>query len=136
MKSAFACFGQDRLLINLPRRFNLSLTTRAVEARPARLDDAAHLARAAGSAAGGAFAAVNVETVLKITKFAIGPAEVAQRGAAGLDGLNQHRPHPFGEPGHARGRHRPGAAAGRYPGPVERLADIDIAQPGDDSLIE
>src|SRR6056297_2327295 len=119
MKSAFACFGQDRLLINLPRRFNLSLTTRAVEARPARLDDATHLARAAGLAAGGAFAAVDVETVLKIAKFAIGPAEVAQRGTSGRDGLGQHRSHRGGEPGHARGRDRTGAAAGRYTGPVE-----------------
>src|SRR6056297_700655 len=70
--------------------FKLSLAGRTVESRASRLYDAADCRVASGGAAGRAFAPVDVKAVLKISKFAIGLPEIAQRGAARFDGISQH----------------------------------------------
>src|SRR5580700_3268329 len=74
--------------------------------------------------------------MLEIAEFAIGLDIVAQRRSAGLDRIAQHRPDRRREflsagPGHGRGE-----APRRQPGPIKRLADIDVTEPGDNLLVE
>src|SRR5438445_75975 len=74
-----------------------------------------------------AFLAVHRPAMLEIAEFAVRLDIIAQRRAAGLDRLGQHLAdggrQSFGpDPDDAAGE-----AARRYPGPVQRLADIDIA---------
>src|SRR5476649_1139851 len=67
------------------------LALRAPERRAPILRKPPHDAAAAGALALFAFAVVDLKRVLEIAEFAGGLAMVAQRGAAGLDGLIQHR---------------------------------------------
>src|SRR4051794_15925965 len=61
---------------------------------------------------------------------------VAHRRPAGLDRLGQHLAdrtrQPFGPDPNDTRRQPPR----RYAGPVQRLADVDVAEPGDDALVE
>src|SRR6266852_1964645 len=67
------------------------LTLRAPEGRASILGEAPDNAAAAGSLAFLTFAVVDLKRVLEIAEFARGLAMIAQRRAAGLDGLIEHR---------------------------------------------
>src|SRR5579883_868424 len=119
-----------------------TLTPRTIEGGAARLYDSEDAAFAARLRAGGALLVVDLEAMLEIAQRAVRLAMVAQGRAAGGDGLFEH-----GANG-ARQRMRLGAGraalqsdrAGRafrgQPGPVQGFADIDVAEPGDEALVE
>src|SRR5262249_12511648 len=77
-------------LANMARLVPLSLTTWTVAGRAAVLDEAAQGAAAAFLAAGFSFPAVHFEGTLKAAKPSVGASIVAQRRAAGLDGVFEH----------------------------------------------
>src|SRR5262245_43180729 len=77
---------------------NLLLALRAPEGRATILVEAADGAAAAGGAAFLALAVVDLERMLEITELARCLAMVAQRRAAGLDRLVQHRVDFFHQP--------------------------------------
>src|SRR5690606_7997916 len=106
------------------------------------LDDAAYGSSAAFPRAGLARAAVNLEAVLEAPKPAVRALVIAQRGSAGLDRIFEH-----GLDRRHQGRGRLGRLAGsrgetagkphrRDAGPEQGLAGIDIAESGDQPLIE
>ena len=72
-------FRVERTLNTVGASIKSSLAGRAIEGRPSRLDDPAYRAGATERSAGVAFAVVNREIVLKITKFAVGLPEILQR---------------------------------------------------------
>jgi hypothetical protein len=80
--------------------------------------------------------------VLEIARAAVRSAKIPQRRAAGLHRLDQHRAHPgrqVVEPARRRAalEHQlPRLDIGPDMGTVQRLAHIDVAQPGDHSLVE
>src|SRR5260370_34230641 len=120
-----------------PSRFIRSLLTYGTKERGAAvLRDAPHDAGAAPGRAAPALAVVDAEHVLKAPELAVGAAMVAQRGAAGRDGILEHgldrRDEPFGvRRGRAIPRRQPrGPAPRRDPRAVEPLADVEGAQPG------
>src|SRR5262245_35003628 len=88
-----------------------------------------------------ALAVIDTEVVLEISELAVGAAVIAQRGAAGLDrrlehgldGIDQRLRAPVGKT--RSRRDRGGPPPGREPRAVECLADVYIAEPGDDLLI-
>src|SRR5690348_5346737 len=69
---------------------SLFLANRAEEGRASGLDDAANRAAAAARRARPSGAVVDAEIVLEIAELAIGAAMIAQRRAAGLDGVVEH----------------------------------------------
>src|SRR5690606_21252397 len=94
----------------------------------------------AGRAAGLARAIVNAEMMLKIAKRAVGLRIVAQRGAAGGDRLLKRLADRRGEPLRRRPRAGMGQRAGgpqrREAGAMQRFANINIAEAGDERLVE
>src|SRR3984893_13562989 len=120
----------------------LLLALRTPEGRAAVLGKALDDSVAARGLAFFAFAVVDLERVLEIAELARGLAMVAQRRAAGLDRLVQHRVNrgdqPFGVIGRLAlfGGQRRGRSARRQMSAKQRLADIDIAEPGDHALVE
>ena len=97
---------------------------------------------AARRAAGLAFAIVDAEIMLEHAEVAVGEPVVAQRRAAGLDRFVEHRLDAR-RPDVRRvrsarrsGRDRRSPAPRRQPRAIERLADINIAEPGDDALVQ
>src|SRR5207253_7586206 len=115
----------------------LFLTFRAPEGRAAILNEASYDAAAAFSLAFLALAIIDLERVLEIAEFARGQAMIVDRGAAGLDRLIKHGMNCAHQP---RGvisrlsllrRQRCRQPARRQMRPVQRLADIDIAEPRD-----
>src|SRR5215204_5426727 len=123
-------------------RRSAPLTARAVEGRAARLDEPPHGRAAALRRAALALAVVDAERMLEIAERAVRLRVVAQRRAAGLDGLAQHRAdllrQATGALARIAGGRRERARGGfrMQPGPEQRLADIDVAEPGDQALIE
>src|SRR5450631_4235932 len=118
------------------------LTLRAPERRAAVLGKAPNDAATPRGLAFLAFAVINLERVLEITEFAGGLAMVAQRRAAGLDRLIQHRVNgidqAFGVIGRLsffcrQGR---GQSSRRQMRTKQRLTDIDVAEARDHALIE
>src|SRR5581483_7967296 len=110
----------------------LFLARRAIEGRAAVLHDALDLALAAW--AGLALAVIDLEIVLEVAERAVGAAVVAQARTPGLDGVDQGngaRGRLAAAVGDGRGR-----AFRRQPCPKQCLADIDVAEAGDDALIE
>src|SRR3954447_23300618 len=89
------CSMSNRSVRRVRRRMGVSKTSplalRAPEGRSSVLREPPHHAAAAGGDAGLAFAAVDLERVLEIAEFAGGLAVVAERRAAGGNGLVQHR---------------------------------------------
>jgi hypothetical protein len=79
--------------------------------------------------------------VLERAKIAVGALMVAQRRAAGFDRVPEHGLDSLDQVrGALVGRAGPAGNArchafGRKPRAVQRLADVDVAQPGDDPLI-
>src|ERR1700691_4857502 len=107
-----------------------ALLLRAIECRAAGLDDAAHPFGAVAAGAGLALAAVDRPAVLEIAKLAIGLHIVAQRGAAGFDRLVEHRADRRDQPFGPTTADRPGEPSRRQARAIERLADIDVTEPG------
>src|SRR5258708_39437829 len=69
----------------------LLLTHRTEKRRPPILHDPLDLAATFRRNARFALAVIDAEMVLEIAKLAIGPAVIAQRGSARLDGVIEHR---------------------------------------------
>ena len=92
--------------------------------------------------AGRALAVIDPETMLEIAKRPVGLPMVAQRRAARRERRPQHladRARQAGEAGGRLSRGRDETARGgerRDARPMQRLADIDIAEPRDQPLIE
>src|SRR6059036_2450697 len=88
-----------------------------------------------------AFAVVDAEIVLEHAELAVGLLVVAQGGAAGLDGILQHRPDRLHQPlgalvRRARARRNGRSAAlGREPRAMQRLAYIDVPEPRHHALV-
>src|SRR5580704_16116299 len=131
-RSTRTVFSCGSLIGNLPSALLLG----AEERRSPGLDDAAHALGAGATGAGFALAAVDCPAVLEVAELAIGLDIVAQRRAAGLDRLGKHRFDGGGKLVGAATRHGGGEPARRKPGTIERLADIDVAEPGDDALVK
>src|SRR5229473_1757002 len=115
---------------------SLALALGAEEGRAAGLDDAPDALGAGAAGAGLALPAIDRPAVLEIAELAIGLDVIAQRRPAGLDRLAENLADRRGEPLGPRADDRRGEPARRQPGAKERLADIDVAEPGDDALIE
>src|SRR5690606_11434898 len=112
------------------------LPRRAVVARAAGLHDLADAERAHAAGAFLAGAAVDRPLVLKIAELARGLDVVAQGRAARRDGALQHVADRRGEPLGARASHRASEAARAEAGPEQAFGDVDVAEPGDDALVE
>src|SRR6185437_9011152 len=145
------CVCRDgKPLYTFPDRAPSFLALRAPESRAAVLGEAADNAAAAGSSTCFAFPVVDLKRMLEVAKLAVGLAVIAQRGAAGLDRLVEHRadrldqmPGVLGRlaSGDALALPRPGRkrccqSPRRQTRAVERLAHIDIAEPRNYALIE
>src|SRR6516164_2191239 len=117
-----------------------ALAHRAEERRSRALHDALDRA-AVAPLASLAFAVVDREVMLEQAELTIGAAMIAQRGAAGADRIVEHVADAFHQRdgagvGLARaGRDGRSTPLGRQPRPPQGLADIDVAEPRDDSLI-
>src|SRR5476651_1207264 len=107
-----------------------------IESRAAGLHDALDAAAAIATGTGRALVAVDRPLVLEIAELAGGLDVILKARPAGGDGAGQHLADRHDQPFGARARHRRGEAARRQPGPIERLGDIDIAETGDDTLVE
>src|SRR5260370_8931560 len=111
------------------------LTYGTKEGGAAVLRDAPHDAGAAAGRTAAALAVVDAEFVLKAPELAVGAAMVAQRGAAGRNGILEHgldrRDQPFGvRRGRAIARpQRRGPAPRPEPRPGDRLPAVPSAQP-------
>src|ERR1044071_1318324 len=114
----------------------LSLLFGTEERRAAGLDNAAHALCAGAAGTGIAFAAVDRPAMLEIAELAIRLHVIPQRRSASLDRLPKHIPDRLGEASGTDARHGPGKTPRRQPGAIERLAYIDVAEPGDDPLVE
>src|SRR5262249_44776116 len=119
----------------------LALAHRAKKRRPAGLHHAPDGALAARRGTAFAGAVVDAEIVLEIAELAVGAAVIAQRGAAGGDRVREHGPDGIDQPVRALVR-RPGPARdrrcaplGREPRAVERLADVNVAEPSHHLLV-
>ncbi len=113
-----------------------ALTGRTVERRTAALHDALDLALAVAAGAGLAFAVIDREMMLEISKLAIRSRIIAQRRTAGFDRRAQHRLDRRNEPPRALARNRVRQSLGRNPRAEQRLADIDVAETRNDALIQ
>src|SRR5215510_4132660 len=111
----------------------LALAHRTEERRATSLHHALDGAAAARRRAMLAFAVVDAEIVLEHAKLAVGLLMIPQRGAAGLDRLDQ----PLGAlVGRARTRRNGRSTAlGRKPRPMQRLAHVDVAEPRHHALV-
>ncbi len=113
-----------------------------MEGRAAGLHGAQNAPLAARRRTGRAFLVVNPEGMLEIAERAVGLSVVAQRRAAGRERrvenlADRAREAPERSFRPAGGRDQPAAGGERRnPGAVQRLADIDIAEPGDHALIQ
>src|SRR5262249_6449602 len=86
-------------------------------------------------------AVVDAEIVLEVAELAVGAAMIAQRGAAGGDRIREHGLDGIDQPLRALvrrrslARDRGRAPLGREPRAVERLADVNVAEPGHHLLV-
>src|SRR5262249_55369935 len=111
----------------------LTLAAGAVKGGPGALDEAPDRRAAAARFA---LAPVDREVVLVATALPVRVDVVAEGGSPTLDGAEEHGTDRGVEP---RGAHRADtvrAPPGRDAGHVERLAGVDVAEPGDAPLIE
>ena len=83
-----------------------------------------------------ALAVVNGEAMLEIPEFAVGLRVIAQRRAAGGDGIVQNIANGHDQTLGPSPRYAGRFAPWRHAGPPQRLRHIDIAESGDDPLIE
>src|SRR5262245_56602374 len=119
-----------------------ALAGRTVEGGAARLDETADAAAAAGFRAGLAGPVVDAEAVLEVAEGAVDLRMVAQGRAARRHRLEEDLADREGE---TLGLHRRpagagGEAAGGGPGiearAMQGLGDVDVAEAGDQTLIE
>ena len=120
----------------------LALTGWTIKGGASSLDGAAYGSSAAFSGARLALAVISLEAMLKAAEPAVGALVVAQRRAAGLDGIRQHGLDGgdqsfrfFGGLARFRGQ-RAGALQRRNAGAMQRLAGVDVAEAGDQFLVE
>src|SRR4051794_23914864 len=104
------------------------LAFRAIEGRTAALDEAPDRPAARARLA---LAIVDREAFREIAELAVGGSEVAQGRAAGLDRLGENGVDRGHQPAQALQRDRSAGAGWMNSGTEQRLAHIDIAQPGD-----
>src|SRR5947207_9562646 len=121
--------------MSLMRRLS-TLPICAIEGGPPRLHDPPHALGAIAAGTGLPFSAINCPVVLKIAEFAVGLNIITYRRAAGRNGLCQDGFDPCRQPVRPPPADRRGQPSRRQPGAIERLADIDVAEPGDDPLIK
>lgn len=115
---------------------SLALTRRAMKRGTARLDKARDGSATARSRARLALTPIDAEGVLKIPQRPIRMHVIAQGGSARGQRLAQDRADFASQPIDLAGYERTGSPHRRDAGPMERLADIDVAEPGDPALIE
>src|SRR5690606_26416967 len=119
----------------------LALAGRTVESRAAALHDPPYRAVAARSRARLALAVIYAETMLEIAERSVRLDMVAQRRAAGIDRFGDDGADGNSEPVAAfwrlfqPPRDRGGDPLWRQSRPPERLAYIDVAEPGDEALV-
>lgn len=123
----------DEVLINGPC---LALPFRAEESRASGLHDAAHTTAAVAAGAWLTLAVVDRELVLEIAELAIGLNIVTQGRPTGDDRLAENRADAGDEPLYPPVADRPGEASWRDRRAEQRLAYVNIAEPGDDALVE
>ena len=116
--------------------FKLSLALAAVEAGAPGLHDPANRSAAALPPAGFAFPSVNIERMLKISKFSIGLAEILERASPRGNGVLQHRTDDRHQCRDPVSGNLPGVAPRRHASPEQRLADVNVTESGYDSLIQ
>jgi hypothetical protein len=104
-----------------------------IEGRPATLNDSPD---PASTSALFPLAAVDLEARREIAKFAVGSRIVAKRRTTGLDRLGDDVANGNDKPLDARSRQPPGTASRMDPGAMQRFARVDIAQTGDEALVE
>ncbi len=92
--------------------------------------------KAGAGFAGFAFAGVDFPGVLEVAEFAAGLAVVAQRAAAGGYGFFQRGFYGGDEAGGSGTGDGAGEAAGGDAGAEEGFGDVDVAEAGDDGLVE
>src|SRR3974390_1200388 len=115
------------------------LTAWAKEGRATALHDTLDLALA--MPAWFTLTVIDLKIVLEVAECAVGEAVVAQRRAAGVDGVLKHRLNGIGERPCAHIRRAlmvgdvGGNPFGRKPRAEQRLADIDIPEPADHALV-
>ena len=80
--------------------------------------------------------AVGDEALLRRAVAAVGRAEVADRGALRLDAGLERRDDGRVEAGDAGAREAPGGRRGMDPRREQRLVGVDVADAGDDALVE
>src|SRR6516162_2839679 len=114
----------------------LALPLGAKERRSPGLHNAAHSLAAVTTGARTPFAAVDRPAMLKIAERAIGLDIIAQRRTSCCNRLGQDRPDRRSQPLRPPAADRRGQTAWREPGAEQCLADIDVAEAGDDPLIE
>src|SRR5205085_8775236 len=118
------------------------LTTDTIEGRAASLSDALDLAVAAGTHASLSFAVIDAEGVLKRPDAAVRLYVVAQRGATGRHRLADDVTDRGGETLGSRRRSLrasydgAGRACWRQASSKQCLAHVDVAEAGDETLIE
>src|SRR5690349_12131061 len=108
------------------------LAARAIEGRPATLNDALHRAAAR---AGLTLPVVNGEGFREVPELARWAREVAKGRTTCGDGLFEHRMDRWHQLAHSRGRDRTTRTLRIYCRAVQCLADVDIAEACDDALI-
>ncbi len=74
--------------------------------------------------------------MLKISKFSIGLPEILERASPGCNGILQHLADDRNKGAHPVSGNLPRVALWRHPSPEQHLADINVTEPGDDSLIQ
>src|SRR4051812_38915066 len=105
-----------------------ALAARAEKGRTARIVPAPNRGAAMARLA---LAAVDPPLLREIAELARGAGIVAQGRAASLDRRRQHRPNRLHQPLESRPCDAPGGARRGDAGHVQRLADVDVAKPGD-----
>src|SRR5205823_3402484 len=128
--------------VSLRSNFRRSLLAdRAEERRSQSLDDPPDRAVAAARRAALAGAIVDAEIVLETAELAVSATMIAQRRAARLDGLAEHRLDRVDERVRAlvrcavARRDRRRLALGRQMRAVQRFTDVDVAEASDDLLV-
>lgn len=112
----------------------MALARGAKEAGAAGLHDAFDGAGASG--AGVASLAIDLKAFLEIAQRAVGGGVIAQTGATGGDGFVEDIDNSGGKAGDLFALDAAAGAGGVDAGAEERFADVDVAEAGDETLIE
>src|SRR5258706_67029 len=117
-----------------------TLLSGTIECRRAGLHDPANSARdlriAVAAAAALALPVVDTPAVLEVAEFAIGLYVIAQRRSAGGNRLAENSTQRACQFAGPLALHRLGQSLGRYAGAKQGLRGINIADTGDDTLVD